>query len=113
MSYCFFPSNPNKAISANDGGVFITEDITSDLAFFEPVDWISLNNGYITTQPYAFAIDPETRTSDIVAGFQDNGTWFVGEKNPSAPWEEDFSGDGSFNAIADGGTDPICFFTIW
>ncbi|TAI47739.1 T9SS type A sorting domain-containing protein [Flagellimonas allohymeniacidonis] len=96
----FLPSNPNKAISANDGGVQVTEDITITS---EPVTWTSLNNGYITTQPYAIAIDPEGNSQDIVAGFQDNGTWFTNSTNGNDPWESDFSGDGSYNAIADGG----------
>ncbi|MEX0360926.1 MAG: WD40/YVTN/BNR-like repeat-containing protein [Allomuricauda sp.] len=96
----FLPSNPNKAISANDGGVQVTEDIT---IASEPVSWTSLNNGYITAQPYAIAIDPEGNSQDVVAGFQDNGTWFTNSTNGKDPWEEDFGGDGSFNAIADGG----------
>nr|WP_298923846.1 T9SS type A sorting domain-containing protein [uncultured Allomuricauda sp.] len=96
----FLPSNPNKAISANDGGVQVTEDITINT---EPVSWTSLNNSYITTQPYAIAIDPEGNSRDIVAGFQDNGTWFTNSLNKNDPWEEDFGGDGSYNAIADGG----------
>ncbi|NAY91838.1 T9SS type A sorting domain-containing protein [Muricauda sp. JGD-17] len=96
----FLPSNPNKAISANDGGVRVTEDITITS---EPVSWTSLNNGYITTQPYAIAIDPEGNSQDVVAGFQDNGSWFTNSINGNDPWEEDFGGDGSYNAIADGG----------
>ncbi|MDC6365294.1 MULTISPECIES: T9SS type A sorting domain-containing protein [Flavobacteriaceae] len=96
----FLPSNPNKSISANDGGVQVTEDITTTS---EPVSWTSLNNGYITTQPYAISIDPEGNSQDVVAGFQDNGTWFTSSTDGKDPWEEDFGGDGSFNAIADGG----------
>ncbi|UII77871.1 T9SS type A sorting domain-containing protein [Flagellimonas sp. HMM57] len=96
----FLPSNPNKVITGNDGGVQVTEDITIQT---EPVSWTSLNNGYITTQPYAIAIDPEGNSEDVVAGFQDNGTWFTNSTNGSDPWESDFGGDGSYNAIADGG----------
>jgi len=101
----FFPSNPNRAISGNDGGVHLTEDITriTPNIAVEDVDWISLNNGYVTTQPYVISIDPEANSDDVLAGFQDNGTWFTDSKNPQADWVEDFGGDGSFNAIADGG----------
>ncbi|MFS4468894.1 T9SS type A sorting domain-containing protein [Maribacter sp. 2210JD10-5] len=101
----FFPSNPNKAVSGNDGGVQITEDITriTPELNIEDVEWTSLNNGYVTTQPYVIAIDPEPNSDDIVAGFQDNGTWFSNSTDPTAPWISDFGGDGSFNAIADGG----------
>ncbi|MFL1894381.1 T9SS type A sorting domain-containing protein [Aquimarina sp. 2-A2] len=99
----FYPSNPNKALSGNDGGVFITEDITAENPGAEPVDWISLNNGYVTTQPYAVSFDPEANSDDLLAGFQDNGTWFTSSTSSVEPWIEDFGGDGSYNAIADGG----------
>lgn len=99
----FFPSNPNKALSGNDGGVFMTEDITANNVGIEPVAWTSLNNGYITTQPYHVAFDPEANSDDLVAGFQDNGTWFTNSTDSDADWEEDFGGDGTYSAIADGG----------
>ncbi|WP_299433949.1 T9SS type A sorting domain-containing protein [uncultured Aquimarina sp.] len=99
----FFPSDPNKALSGNDGGVFVTEDITAINDGIEPVSWKSLNNGYITTQPYHVAFDPEPNTDDLVAGFQDNGTWFTNSTDANAIWEEDFGGDGAYSAIADNG----------
>lgn len=99
----FYPSNPNKVLSGTDGGVFLANDITTSNSAAEPVDWTSLNNGYVTTQPYAVAFDPEPNSDDLVAGFQDNGTWFTSSTNRTEPWEEDFGGDGSYNAIADGG----------
>ena len=101
--FLFFPSNPNKVLSANDGGVFVTEDITATLSNEEPVDWTSLNNGYVTTQPYSVSYDPAGNSDDVLAGFQDNGTWYSNNVSIKAPWIEDFGGDGSFNAIADGG----------
>ncbi len=99
----FYPSNPNKALSGNDGGVFVTEDITMTLDNIEPVDWTSLNNGYLTTQPYHVSFDRDANSDDLLAGFQDNGTWFTSSTNGVDPWAEDFGGDGSYNAIADGG----------
>ena len=99
----FYASNPNKVLSANDGGVQVTEDITSSAGGVEPVEWVSLNNGYLTTQSYSVSFDPEANTDDLVSGFQDNGTWFTNSTNSNAEWEEDYGGDGSFNAIADGG----------
>ncbi len=99
----FYPSNPNKVLSGSDGGVAVTEDITSSLSPFEPVDWTSLNNGYITTQPYHVSFDPEANSDDLVAGFQDNSTWYVDSTDPTAPWANLFGGDGSYSAIADGG----------
>lgn len=99
----FFPSNPNRALNGTDGGVHITEDITTFLSPAQPVDWTDLNNGYLSTQPYAVAFDPEANSDDLVAGFQDNGTWFTDSTASNAIWEEDFGGDGAYNAIADGG----------
>ncbi len=99
----FYPSNPNKVLSGSDGGVAVTEDITASLSPFEPVDWTSLNNGYITTQPYHVSFDPEGNSDDLVAGFQDNSTWYVDSTDPTAPWVDIFGGDGAYSAIADGG----------
>ncbi len=99
----FFPSNPNKVLSANDGGIFVTEDITASIKKDEPVDWESLNNGYLTTQPYTVSFDPEGTGDDIIAGLQDNGTWTTATRDSKAIWKNLLGADGSFNAIADGG----------
>ncbi len=99
----FFPSNPNKVLCANDGGVFVTNDVTANRSFEEPIDWISLNNGYLTTQPYAVSFDPLSEGEETMAGFQDNGTWFSNQVSSIAPWSEELSGDGSYNAFADNG----------
>ncbi len=101
--FLFYPSNPNKVLSGCDGGVFVTEDITTSISAEEPVDWVSLNNGYITTQPYHVSFDPDANSDDLIAGFQDNGTWFTNSTDSNSIWTEDFGGDGSYNAIADGG----------
>ena len=102
-AFIFYPSNPNKVLSANDGGVFISEDITMNTKEDEPIEWTSLNNGYLTTQPYHVSFDPQANSDDLLAGFQDNGSWFTNSTNTTAPWEEDFGGDGNYSAIADGG----------
>ncbi len=99
----FYPSNPNKALSGSDGGVFVTEDITTSLSENEPVDWISLNNGYLTTQPYHVSFDPSAVSDNLLAGFQDNSTWFTNSDDPESPWRDQFSGDGAYSAIADEG----------
>lgn len=100
----FFPSTPNKAISACDGGVFVTNNLQGSKSDTEPVKWRSLNNGYLTTQPYTVSFDPNAvETTDILSGFQDNGTWYSNSENPKANWLEEVGGDGSYNAIADNG----------
>lgn len=109
-AFLFYPSNPNKVLSGNDGGVFVTEDITATNAGAEPVDWISLNNGYITTQPYHVSFDPDANSDDLIAGFQDNGTWYTNSTNPINPWVEELGGDGAYNAISDGGNSRYSSF---
>ncbi|MEW7277473.1 T9SS type A sorting domain-containing protein [Aquimarina sp. 2201CG1-2-11] len=99
----FYPSNPNKALSASDGGVALTEDITTTLSDKQPVNWISLNNGYLTTQPWHVSFDPSGNSDDLLAGFQDNGTWYTSSTIPTDPWISQFSGDGTYSAIADNG----------
>jgi len=92
----FFPSNPSKALSANDGGVQITQDILQGATI-----WTSLNNGYLTTQPYAVSFNPNGNDNALLAGFQDTGSWYTSSNNLQDPWTSKFNGDGSYNAIAD------------
>lgn len=94
----FLPSDPNVMINANDGGVYKTVDNTADT-----VQWVPLNNGYITTQFYAIAIEPGEATSDIViGGLQDNGTWFTNSAEFDSTWKYIGSGDGMYCALSNG-----------
>jgi hypothetical protein len=97
----FFPSNPNKVISGHDGGLSITADITASNPGVEKVAWASLNNGYLNTQVYALSIGP---TTQLMAGFQDNSTWFTNNTTPTDSWVDLFSGDGSYNSFNSDGT---------
>jgi|GEM_PF-150388 len=99
----FYPSNPNKSLSAHDGGVCVTDNILSANPGILPVTWRSLNNGYLTTQPYTVAIDPKGGNDLLIAGFQDNGTWFTTSTTLTDPWPEAFGGDGSYTTIANNG----------
>lgn len=97
----FLPSNPDVMISSNDGGVFKTMDNTDSA-----VVWESLNNGYLTTMFYTVAIDHATPGNNIIiAGAQDNGTWYTNSAISTDPWVQPRSGDGSFCAISDNQTD--------
>ena len=87
----FIPSAPNKLISANDGGVFITENYLDSA-----VVWVSLNNGYYTTQLYTATINNENSTPSILGGFQDNGNFFTNTNDPEASWTMPLNGDGAF-----------------
>ncbi|MEP5612801.1 MAG: T9SS type A sorting domain-containing protein, partial [Cyclobacteriaceae bacterium] len=94
----------DKALSGNDGGVQITNDITDITAngSGETVDWIWLNNGYLTTQVYALSVGPGDQ---IMSGFQDNSTWLTTSPSSTATWSDQFSGDGAYNAFSDDGMD--------
>jgi photosystem II stability/assembly factor-like uncharacterized protein len=94
----FYPSDPNKMLSTNDGGIFRTNNNMADT-----VRYTSLNTGYITTQFYALAIDHGTPGNDeLIGGMQDQGTYTNKSVNPGAAWNLSFTGDGSYCAIADG-----------
>jgi hypothetical protein len=72
----FDPSNSNRAICANDGGLQVTQNITAgDPADAEPVAWTVMSN-YQTLQYYRVTIDPEEGRLNFAGGSQDNGTRF-------------------------------------
>lgn len=90
----FDSENSLGLISAHDGGVSITSDFLA-----EEVSWEFLTDGYYTTQCHAVAIDENGTSPAIVCGLQDNGTLFVGSKDPHDPWEISLYGDGSYCAL--------------
>ena len=97
-SMAFYPNNPSAMISGHDGGLSSTTN-----ALQSPQVWNSMNNGYLTSQFYAIAVDPEPGSDFVVGGLQDNGTWSSVTSNPEVNWSSEFSGDGGFAAIAPGG----------
>ncbi len=95
---CFLPSDPDVMYQSNDGGVYKTLNDRDSV-----VVWQSLNNGYLTGQFYAIAIDHGTTNDNIViGGVQDNGTWFTNNLSVTTPWTQPGFGDGSFCAIDNG-----------
>ncbi len=97
----FTPSNNNRMITANDGGVFITDN---NLA--EEVEHRSLNNGFITTQFFTTAISQYPPDDLVFGGTQDNGSLGVANR----PLFQDngtrvIGGDGGFAA-----TTPFGFY---
>lgn len=113
----FDPSNPNRAISANDGGVQLTENIMGTANAIEPVDWTVLAN-YQTLQFYYVAIDPEANRNNFIGGAQDNGTRFrdatgvLGAPSGNSHYRV-LGGDGGAAAIAKAGTSSqIVYCTV-
>jgi hypothetical protein len=94
----FFPNNPNAMISGHDGGLAKTTN-----ALAQPQTWTSLNNGYIATQFYTVAVDPQAGSDFITGGTQDNGTWGTNVASFSTPWTSLLSGDGAYTDIVAGG----------
>ena len=94
---CFFPNNPNKALSANDGGIQKTDNCLQD-----SINWTSCNYSYLTSQFYTIAIDHATPNNPvIIGGTQDNGTYMTTGSFPSDFWEMKLTYDGAFCAIED------------
>lgn len=94
----FFPSNPNKALSHNDGGLYVSNDVTAGT-----VNWNSMNNGYIVSQFYTVAQEQgNVSTEYLVGGAQDNGTWFTNANHVDSLWKWISSGDGSYAQIPEG-----------
>lgn len=104
--FVFLPSDANKLITANDGGLYRTDNILQD-----SVRWTSLNNGYINSQFYTVAIEGGTTTSNnVVGGMQDNGTYYTNSGDGSIPWKSVFYGDGAYCAITEGRTN---YYLSW
>jgi photosystem II stability/assembly factor-like uncharacterized protein len=85
----FKGNSSDTALFANDGGVYMSANLTSEMPHYKEV-----NKGYGTLQFYSCNIYP--RDADIfMGGAQDNGTFLVrnGEINPS---DRISAGDGSF-----------------
>ena len=98
----FIPSDPNKMISYNDGGLFLTDD---NLA--QNVEYSSLNNGFVTTQFYTGVFSKYPPDDFVIGGTQDNGSllatndlFSVGDNGTRV-----LAGDGGFAA-----TTPIGVF---
>ena len=102
----FYPSNPDRMLSAHDGGISRTENNQANIfsSLNTPVSWQELNQGYSTTEAYAVAIDRFTANDEqMLAGFQDRGKWYTNQDDPQEAWQEEAWGaDGTYQAIVSG-----------
>jgi hypothetical protein len=87
----FLPSNPDRALSASDGGLILTEDITAD-----SVKWQSRNSGFITSQFFTIAQSKTPNDPTVIGGMQDNGTDL--SSGESTSWDGLLGGDGGYAA---------------
>lgn len=96
----FFESDPDKMLTASDGGVHITEDNRAQNTGAFKVSWDSLNTGYITAQFFHGDIHHYLLGDPIrMGGMQDNGTWVKVGTETEDLWVEVAPGDGTYTAI--------------
>lgn len=95
----FYPSDPQKMLSSNDGGVFLTEDNAADNMFWRPI-----NNGFITTQFYTVGLDEFGAKGAIMGGLQDNGTLLANSPVDVSFWNVILAGDGGYSSISKNST---------
>jgi hypothetical protein len=96
QNLAFHPSRPNELWSANDGGVFVTRNVTAT-----PVVWENKNRGYISSQFYAVAISARAGDEQILSGAQDDGILYAlsAKTSAGAPTpdvQNIIGGDGSY-----------------
>ncbi|MEP5614404.1 MAG: FlgD immunoglobulin-like domain containing protein [Cyclobacteriaceae bacterium] len=90
----FFPSDPNKMLSASDGGLIVSRDVDKD-----SVTWTSLNNGYLTSQFFTIGLSKEAGDDFMIGGMQDNGTDLT---SGSQNWSGITGGDGGYVSTTPG-----------
>ena len=104
----FDPSNSNRVLCGNDGGLQVCNNIMENSAtpsVTEPVSWTVIAN-YQTLQYYHVAMDPGSQRNNFIGGAQDNGTRFrdgtglVGSPAAGNTQYRLLSGDGGAAAIA-------------
>lgn len=88
-----FLDDPDEMLTANDGGVFKTIDNRS-----ASVSWVSLNNGYVTSQFYTLAVSKDIDGHEVLGGLQDNGTYFKSQAGENTNWNSVLGGDGGYCA---------------
>ncbi|RIK58960.1 hypothetical protein DCC62_29095, partial [candidate division KSB1 bacterium] len=82
QNLAFHPTRPNQLWSANDGGVFVTRNVTGT-----PVAWENKNRGYISSQFYAVAISARADDEQIIGGAQERRmTAFSTHCRQKLPW---------------------------
>lgn len=110
VSHPAYDGVSNKSVFfANDGGVYVAEDVLAVGAEPEPPfteGWTELVNNYGVTQFYGAA--GNTTSGKIVGGTQDNGTLCFDPAAGTEGWLEIFGGDGGWCAADP--ADPNVFY---
>ena len=92
----FSPFNKKELYCASDGGIHMTTDV-----YDTSVVWLSLNNGYYSTQFYTLAVDPRNGSTRVMGGTQDNGTLLTNSLSNTVPWTLPWSYDGAYCSFSE------------
>lgn len=98
----FHPTDSDKAVIGNDGGVFFASSLSNASQSNIPNNYIEARNkDYNIMQFYNGAIAQDITSDVLIAGAQDNGTQFIdGALNTSSnPAVEVYGGDGAYTFI--------------
>ena len=93
----FNPENPNEMWSANDGGIYLTEDVTAS-----KVVWQNKNKGLNVAQFFGVAIPETAGDPRIIGGLQDHGVQYLKSSSSTPTSLSDFTA-GTRSAFSDGG----------
>lgn len=106
-SFVYLTSNPKIVYSGHDGGISKSTDVTA-----ANVTWSDLNTGYVTSQFYAFDIDPNTANDPVIAGgMQDNGNYSVFGSTFNTPWKDwNHGGDGGYAGVRKTGANEYTIY---
>lgn len=86
----FYPNSSDTVINANDGGIYVTEEVTTSYP-----TWTMKNDGYNVTQFYAGAMHPDAMSDYFLCGAQDNGSQRFQSTGINST-DEVTGGDGAF-----------------
>ncbi len=98
----FHPTDSDKAIIGNDGGVFFASSLSEAVQSTTPNNSIEARNkDYNIMQFYNGAISQDVTSDVLIAGSQDNGTQFIdgATNNSSNPSLKVYGGDGAYTFI--------------
>jgi len=94
----FDPTNSDKAVIGNDGGVFYASSLTNASSVTTSIS--ARNKDYNVMQFYNGAIGQDANSDQLLAGAQDNGTQFIDGASPGINSSvQAFGGDGAYSFI--------------
>jgi len=98
-AWAFHPTDANKALIGNDGGVFYASSLSDAERDKDAI--VARNKAYNVTQFYHGAIGQDASSDFLLAGAQDNGTQFIESavNSSSNPSIDIYGGDGAYTFI--------------